>query len=133
MDEIIDYLMNNYYNVWPGRKEDIPTTDMIKAGLINHPEKFIIIRDDKIKGVAIFLTLSDNTYNALGCIDIDNELALIQLFAEKGDNVHFLLLAADSQRTILRGVKEIKNRLHPKSISWWNPETTRLHKYNTGD
>ena len=28
-------------------------------------------------------------------------------------------------------IKEIKNRLHPKTISWWNPETTRLHKYDT--
>lgn len=132
MSEIIDYLFNNYYNVWPGDKNDIPTKEMLMQGLFNHPDKVIVIKDDKIKGVAFFLTLSDDTYNALGCIDTNDVESLISLFKENGRNIHFLLLAADSQKTIRRGIKEVKDKLNPRSISWWNPDNTRLHKYNLG-
>jgi hypothetical protein len=131
MTELAEYLMINYYNKYNGSRSDvIPDIDTLECGLKNHSDKIVIIRDEKIKGVAIYLTLSDETYDLMSNLDITRLDILTRLLKEEGRNVHFVLLAAKGINTILLGIKEIKRRLNPRTISWWDPELKRLHKYN---
>lgn len=132
MEDIADYLIENYFPRYTGHPL---LAQMNRDVLINFLEivkdNVVIVKDDNIKGCAVFLTLTDDTYRALGCLDMYNVLAMQQLFYEQGDNIHFILLCADSYKTIMRGINKTKQR-KPKSISWWNPEMSRLHKYNLG-
>lgn len=130
MSELSDFLINNYYSKYHGTRTDIiPTIEQIEEGFIRHKDRFVIVRDDKIRGVAIFLSLSDETYAKLKEYDITKVDVLIRLFEEYGPNVHFVLLCADGTKTIMQGIKEVKKRVKPKTISWWNPDLTYLHKY----
>jgi hypothetical protein len=131
MSEIADFLMDNYYSKYRGEKAGVvPTLEQLEQSITNHPDKFVIVRDDKIKGVAVFLTLSDETYQKLESYDITQVDVVKMLLEEYGRNVHFVLLCADGKRTILAGMSQIRKKLHPKSISWWNPDFTNLHKLN---
>ncbi len=131
MTEIADYLMINYYAKYKGTRDDvIPDRKTLLQGLNNHKDKVVVIRDDKIKGVAVYVTVSDKTYARLKEIDIRREDVLKGLLNEFGPNVHILLLAADGYNTIMMGVDEIKNRVNPDTISWWNPEMSKLHRFN---
>lgn len=134
MSEIGDYLMTQYYSKYHGPRNDVvPTIEQLEQGITNHPDKFVIVRDDKIKGVAIFVTLCDETYAILQRIKIGDIEILKRLLREHGPNVHFILLCADGRKTILRGIDYVKRKVNPKTISWWNPDFTKLHKYTVRD
>lgn len=131
MSELSEYLIENYYSKYQGPRQDIiPTVEQIELGYKRFKDNFVIVRDDKIKGVAIFLTLSDKTYMHLKKYDISQIDVLSILLQEHGDNVHFVLLCADGIKTILYGIQEVKKRRNPKTISWWNPDLNKLHKFN---
>lgn len=131
MREIAQFLMDNYYAKAP-EYVPIPTMDELELGLTNHPDKIMVRRDDEgnITGVAMFLRLEDDTYNALGCLDVSNTDALIELLKERGDNICFMVVCGEGFGNIRRGIREVKEKYKPKSISWWNPDMTYLHKYN---
>ena len=131
MSDIGDFLLHNYYSRYTGNDPRVfAGKEVMEEGLKNHPDKIVIIRDDKIKGVAVFLTLSDETYERLNELDIEDVDILVRLLKEEGKNIHFILLAADCVRTILRGILKAKQELEPKTISWWSPDLKKLHKYN---
>lgn len=131
MSELAEYLMRNYYSKYNGgRPEMIPKPEDLEKALELVPEKIIVIREPEIKGVAVYLTLSDETYKELEKHDISNVNVLSNLIREQGDNIHFVLLAADGLKTIMLGIDEIKKKRRPKSISWWSPDMRRLHRYN---
>ena len=126
---ISDYLMRNYYAHYKGNRLDVvPTREQINQAILNHPEKLIIVRDGGIKGIAFFVTLSDETYQRLETLDITQIPVIQALAVETGRNFHFLLLTADSYKTIRLGLKRIK-KLNPKTVSWFSPDMKRLHKY----
>lgn len=128
MKDVVDYLMKNYYPKYKGTRTDIvPDPKTLEFGLTRHMDKVVIVRDDTIRGVAIFVTISDTTFKLLKSFDITQLDILLRLLNEHGPNVHFVLLCADGKKTILRGIKNIMNTLHPKTISWWNPDLTKLH------
>lgn len=130
MSDISEYLLANYYSKYKGdRKDVVPTPQQIDDGYKNHPDKFVIVRDEKIKGIAIFVTLSDETCKMLWNMDITRVDVLNRLLEEHGENVHFVLLCADGMHTILYGIKKVKERTNPKTISWWNPDLNKLHKF----
>ena len=130
MTDLASYLINEYYARYTGTRLDIiPTVEQIERSYIQHQDKFIIVKDDKIKGVAIFFTLSDETYNIIESFDITKVDVLKMLLLEAGPNVHFVLLAAMGMKTILVGMDQVKHRINPKTISWWNPDFTKLHKF----
>jgi len=130
MSDIAEFLITHYYSKYKGERKDIvPTLEQIEQGIANHPDKFVIVADEKIRGVALFLTLSDETYKTLETFDITQVDVLKILLTEFGSNVHFVLLCADGVKTIVRGIKEVKRRVNPKTISWWNPDLSILHKY----
>ena len=130
MTEVAEYLMANYYSHYTGSRPDIvPTPEVLEQGLANHPDKVLVIRDDKIRGVAVYVTLSDETYQHLQDMDINRADILVTLLAEHGPNVHVLMFAADGLTTLLMARKEIKRRLNPKTISWWDPTITKLNRF----
>lgn len=124
---ISKYLFDHYYSHC-NRVELIPTTEQIEQAIRNHPDKVMVVENNGIKGVAIFLTLTDKTYSFLHNIDIQKIDILQTLARENGKNFHFVLLAADSYKTIRIGLRNIMT-LKPKTISWWNPSFTKLHRY----
>ena len=130
MSGLAHYLINEYYSKYTGGRRDIvPTIEQIETAYETQKDRFVIIRDENIKGVAVFLTLSDKTFEALERYDITRVDVLKVLLLEGGPNVHFVLLCADGVRTILTGMNEVKRRMNPKTISWWNPDFTKLHKF----
>ena len=124
---IADYLMKNYYPRCP--EALVPTKEQINQAILNHPEKIIIVRDKGIVGIAIFLTLSDSTYSQLERYDLRDVEVIKELCLETGNNLHFVLLTADSFKTIRLGLKRLIKNLRPKTVSWWNPEFNKLHRY----
>lgn len=124
---IAEYLLTHYY-AHTNRLDLIPTKEQINQAILNHPEKIVVIRRGQIRGIAFFLTLTDETYNRLETLDI-TKIPMIQALAlENGRNFHFVVLAADGYRTIKLGLRKIM-KLNPKTISWWNPSFTKLHRY----
>ena len=99
---IADYLMKNYYPRCP--KALVPTKEQINQAILNHPEKIIIVRNKGIVGIAIFLTLSDSTYSQLEKYDLRDVEVVKELCLETGYYLHFVLLTADSFKTIRLGL-----------------------------
>lgn len=132
MTEMIKYLMDNYYAHYKGLRDDvIPTSDQLEQALSNHPDKLVVVRDELgIKGMAVFLRLSDKSYNHLQKMDISQLDVIKALLPEDGDNFHFVLLAAGDFKTIMSGLRKVIKSQKPRTISWWDPEYTKLHRYN---
>ena len=128
--QIVDYLMNNYYSYYKGKEDIVPTSEQIEAAVKNHPDKLVIVQQGDIKGMAFFLTLTDETYQRLDTLDIKKVDILIPLLMENGKNIHFILLAADGIMTIMLGLKRVIQRTRAKTISWWEPDFSYLHRYN---
>lgn len=131
LEEVARYIQEEYYPKYPDMpKELIPDTPMLLCALDLHKDKIVVIvEEDVIRGVAIYLTLSDDTFNKIESFDISNPDVLGQLLQEKGPNLHFILLAASGLDVIMAGIRRTKE-LKPKTVSWWNPKMTYFHKYN---
>lgn len=125
----IEYLMNNYYAKYKGDKNIVPTVEQLDSALKNHPEKVVVV-GYPIKGIGIFLLLTDETYERLIHLDITDMNTLIALAIENGKNLHFVLLVSDSYQTIREGMRNVIDRHQPKTVSWWSPDFKRLHRYN---
>jgi len=129
MKEIAVYLLENYYAKYAG-VQNIPSEDLLIRALNLHQDKMVVVHNNGvIEGVAIFLTLSDATYMDIDNQDITSVEMLSKLLQETGDNLHFILLTARGSKVIREGIKMVKG-LHPKTVSWWNPTMTQLHKYS---
>ena len=129
-NDIGEFLMVNYYSKYKGSRLDVvPTREQLEKAIVNHGDKIVVVRDDKIKGIGIFITISDKTYEELNKINITDFDILCQLVAEHGPHIHFVLICADGVKTILTGIDYVKNTFSPETISWWNPDLTKLHIY----
>lgn len=124
---ISKYLFDHYYS-HTNRLDIIPIPEQIEQAVRNHPDKIIVVGKRKIKGIVMFLKLTDKTYSFLHNIDIQRIDVLQALALENGDNFHAVLIAADGYKT-LRIMRNMALKLNPKTISWWNPSFTKLHRY----
>lgn len=134
-EKVARFLMDHYYAHYKGSRDDIvPTFEQIITGFNNRPDRFVVITDNEedqnIICCAVFLTLSDDTYINIERIDLNSAGVVAELMQENGPNIHFVLLASKGFRPIKTGIRLIKERLHPKTISWWSPDLTKLHRYN---
>lgn len=129
MIDIMLYLKKHYYEKYKG-VDVVPDDDCILRALDVHRDKVIAVyKDGEVVGVAIFLTLSDTTYYDLEAYDMNRVEVIAELLKETGDNIHFILLTAQGYEVIKFGIKKVKE-MKPKTVSWWNPEMTKLHRYN---
>lgn len=130
ISSLADFLFTRYYKKHTGK---VPTLNEIERAVFNHGDKMLIVKDDNIKGVALFLRLTDKTYENLKELDLTKEAILFNLLMEYGDNLHFCLLVADGYKTIMTGMRKVVSKYKPKTVSWWNPDMTMLHSYSTED
>ena len=92
--------------------------------LLAYEDRIVVIKEDGIKGVALYFKVSDETIKNIEelKIDLTNHTNVNRCLAENGDNVHFFLLAADGVKTILKGLKMVIEKENPKTISWFSPD-----------
>ena len=124
---ITKYLFDHYYS-HSNRLDLIPTVEQVEQAIKNHPDKMIVIGKKKIKGMCMFFRLTDKTYSFLHNIDIQKIEVLQALALENGPNFHGVLVAADGYKTLRLMHKQVM-KLKPKTLSWWNPSFTKLHRY----
>ena len=131
MKEVATFLMEHYYSHYDGpRKDIVPTEEQLLRALQVHWDKVIVIRKyNEVKGVAIFLTLTDETYENIEKYDIEHLHLLAGLLKEQGDNLHFILLASVDIKVVNMVRKAIRG-LNPRSVSWWSPDHSRLYRRN---
>lgn len=129
MNEIVTYLKEHYYPRYAQIKpEQIPDDRTLMMALNVHKDKTIVVsKDGNICGVAVYLTLDDRTFEHIQAFDLNRLDVLSRLLEQKGENFHFILLTADCMKTIRVGLRFAKS-LKPRTISWWNPEMTQLHR-----
>lgn len=127
MKKVVDYIKKNYY---PRYAPTIQVSDdTLFTALELHKDKLVVITKRKIViGVAVYLRLDDETFEAIRQFDLNRIDVLHRLLQQKGDNFHFILLTAVDFQTIRKGIRTVK-KLKPKTISWWNPTMTQLHIY----
>lgn len=132
MSDVADYLWVRYF-----KKIDKPGYEPDKAIVEKNVEEFrkhnrlVIIRkvSGQIRGVAVFLSLSDETYSKLESLDLTTEDCVRALACEYGENAHFIIVCGGGYGTLRAGIKEIKQRGDIKTVSWWNPDMTKLHRF----
>lgn len=134
MTELVDYLQKNYYARYAKLVVDasmLPDNDTLNKALERHTDKLVVVtdKDGIILCCAVFLKLDDATYRAIESYDLRRVDVLSRLLEQKGENFHVILLAASGSYVIRAGLRELR-KLNPKSISWWNPTMTRLHRIN---
>lgn len=123
--EIAEYLLENYYIHFTA-----PDKDLLNKAIEKHIDKVVTLNNvSGITGVAIYLTLSDETYNNINNIDISDLNTLVELLNENGDNIHFILVATNGFENIRAGIRSLVNKKHPKTVSWFDLYG-QLHKYS---
>ena len=130
MTYLAQYLLDNYYTKYKGIHE-IPEKTMLIKALDIHDDKIVVVHEgDKIIGVALFLMLTDETYEKINDFNVFNVDTLRGMLMENGDNIHFILVTTTGIKNIKAGIRAVKKAKHPKTISWWDPDNKRIHKYN---
>lgn len=129
MNEIVTYLKENYYPRYSQIKpEQIPDDNTLLKALNLHKDKTIVVtKDGRICGVAVYLTLDDRTFEHIRSFDLNRLDVLTRLLEQNGQNFHFILLTANSMKAIRIGLRFAMS-LKPRTISWWNPTMTYLHR-----
>lgn len=130
MNAVASFLQKNYYTKYAGCPAHlIPDNETLVRALDIHKDKLVVLKDGaSIIGVAVFLKLTDESFDKIDDTDVGNEEILSRLLQENGSHLHFILVAGNGFENIRAGVRMIKP-MNPKSVSWWNPTNTRLHKY----
>ena len=132
MTDVAEFLMKHYYSHYNGREPNIvPTIEQLEGG-IDVAEKAGIIEvvreGNKITACALFVTLTDETYKNIDKLNIRDVEVIKAMLPERGHNVHFLLLASLNPKEIVPGYKRIAKRLGAKTVSWYSPDFSRVHK-----
>lgn len=79
---------------------------------------------EKLVVVGIYFKVNDNILEKIKNKQIDFQTASGFNIALKqtGDNVHFFACASESMKHILKGIKMVREKENPKSISWFSPK-----------
>jgi hypothetical protein len=124
MTEIAQFLNNHYYSRY--KAIIAPSVESLERAIEYHENRIVIVRKDEIKGIGIYFKLTSEGFEAIKSSHaFINEFGY--LFGEHGDHVHFIIVAADSMKTIREGMRRVIAKERPKTISWFNPENTELH------
>lgn len=129
MNELTRFFIDEYFKKYK-HIENIPEDDVVEKIIEMNIHRIITVKEnDKYVGAALFLTLTDETYDRLEKLEICNEDVMTILMKEEGKNAHFIIVAGDGVRTLLKGLRKLEGY---KTASWWDPEMRRLHKYKLG-
>lgn len=109
----------------------------------NLPDNFIrtfvskMVNEDKViaesEAFAFYVKVDDETLKKIHTDPgyIMNHDNLKEMLNGTGDNVHFFGLISTSTKgpvthSIIKGLKDIIEKEHPKTISWWNRTMSRI-------
>lgn len=121
------YLIDKYFS-----KHDwgIPREEDLAPFIDLHKDKMVVVKNgDAVLGVAMFLTLSQATFERLHLIDIEDPKVLIELLGEEGPHIHFIIVTAEGFRVILAGIRAVIDKKAPETISWYDLNK-KLNKYD---
>ncbi len=121
-------VLNFIYKKYPLLLEAYPKW-MLLSFIDRNPDKIIVEKEyGVVNGVAIFLEINDDALLDIvnGDVSITNSDDIKLLLNRKGNNIHFILCAAESMKYILRGLKKVIKRNNPSSVSWWNPSMSKI-------
>lgn len=127
MLELCNYIYENY----PDLKYKIARWQLLSL-LDRNEDKIITVKENnEFKGSALYVRISDETLWKIeyGFLDLTSFNSIQEVLNDKGNNIHFLYLLADSYKTIMKGLREVINKENPKTISWFNPEMTKFNKF----
>ena len=128
--ELFEYLKEEYYSKCEEEYPDMVYTDeQIMLMLDFCEDRTIVIRNPDIQCVAIYMTLTDETYKNISVDKVMDVNSLGQMLEEKGNNFHFFLVTSKSYRGIMIAMREAK-KLKPSSVSWCDPDMSQIHQYN---
>ena len=127
--EVTDFLYKGY----PGFNKTFTRWRLLSL-IDRNTDKVEVIRDKEIKGVALYLKLTDKSLNLLdfGVIDLKSPEVVTELIKEDGDNIHFVAVLADGAKTILKGLRKVIKKHNPKTITWFKPNMDRIHFVKLG-
>lgn len=126
MKQVADFLMRKYYT--KGQIEEAVLTKLLD---LNKDKVVVVNKGNQILVVAVFLTLTDETHAKVSKdIKAFTVSSLIEMLNEDGDNLHFILVAGQGVKNILAGMQAVKRERKPKTVSWWNPTSTKMHNYS---
>lgn len=129
MTNLAQFFLDHYYSKYKSI-EYIPTKDELVRILDLNDDKIVVVHKGMdILGAAIFLTLTDESYAKIKDITYFTVPVLISLLLEDGPNMHFIMVAGSGMKNIRDGVRAAVKARHPKTVSWWDPDNKRLHKY----
>ena len=117
------------YNRYPELKTIYPFWRLLSL-VDRHDNGLIYIKEDgKIVGAAVYVMVDDETLNKIEkfVYDVSHPEDVAEILKSKGDNLHFLSVAADNVRVILKGLKLTIKQRNPKTVSWLKPDMT-FHK-----
>ena len=114
MNRIAQYLIDRY----PAGtfQEEI----LVKALDLNQDRIVVVKKGDDIAAVAVFLTLTSESFKKIHEFNYFDAKTLGPLLKEEGPHVHFILVAASGVGALLEGAKKVINQKEAKSVSWWN-------------
>ena len=99
-------------------------------------DRTVIASDEEtgdIIGLAVYVRLSDETYERLDDLDLNNQAILESLYCEDGKNIHFIIIAGNAGGegfiAIKNGMRHVVKTEDAKTLSWFHKETNRLIKH----
>ena len=126
-------LSNHIYENYPGMKRMFPRWRLLSL-LDRNQDKIINVEEDgKSIASALYVKLIDKTFSKLkfGFCDTTNPVIMQELLEENGDNIYILYTLAVGFKAIRKGLKQVIKKENPKVISWYEPDKSMLHTYQT--
>jgi hypothetical protein len=119
---ICDYLVENYNFTQP-----VDYGVMLLA-IEKSMDRIIYKKEDgEIKGMALYLRLTDERLKDLSIHDLIDPAKLFELINERGPNIHFIQLCTKNiGEMAIYGMKELIRREQPKTVSWFKPDLSSL-------
>jgi len=113
--------------------KDFSIDDLCKLVILLKDKIITIVGESGLIGVGIYLTLCDDTHEIIECIDVRNPNVVKELYSQEGKNVHFIIVCGNGTKNAFKYMRMcIRQTIKiegAKTVSWWNPTMTKLHKY----
>ena len=125
MIEVCNYIYHNY----PEFRDLYAKWEILSFLDRNERNVLTINEGNKIKGVALFFSLTDEALKKIrtGDLDLNKPEDIKEAKREKGDNIYITLVLAQGYKTIKKGIKKLFKKA--KRVCWHEPDMSRLHIY----
>ena len=112
------------YDRHPDLKETFPFWKLLSL-LDRYDKNLVYIKENgEIKGASIYVMIDDMGLERIKnfVYDIRKLYGIKEILKRDGDNLHFLFVAADDFKIILKGLRKVIKQKNPKTITWFKPD-----------